>query len=111
MSKFTFMSLGFLLGQWDLYIQLGHREEQLKCLSEASWEINKQAFTPSTPQCVSIPRQVTFFLLLLLFFFQRLSICFYMHWCSARMYICERVTDPLEQDLQTIVSCCVNAGN
>jgi len=36
---------------------------------------------------------------------------FYAHWCSARLYVCVRVSDPLELELQTVVSYHVGAGN
>jgi hypothetical protein len=36
---------------------------------------------------------------------------YYVHWCFACMYVCVRVLDTLELDLQTVVSCHVGAGN
>ena len=36
---------------------------------------------------------------------------FYVHWCLACMYVCVRVLDPLVLELQTVVSCHVDAGN
>ena len=34
---------------------------------------------------------------------------FYMNWCFACMYVCVRVLDPLELEIQTVVSCHVGA--
>jgi hypothetical protein len=34
-----------------------------------------------------------------------------VHWCFACMYVFGRVSDPLELELQTAVSCHVGAGN
>jgi hypothetical protein len=34
-----------------------------------------------------------------------------MHWCFACLYVCVRVSDPLEQALQAVVSRLVVAGN
>lgn len=36
---------------------------------------------------------------------------FYVHWCLASMSVWMRVLDPLEEELQTIVSCHVGVGN
>jgi hypothetical protein len=30
---------------------------------------------------------------------------FYVHWCFANMLVCRRLPDPLELELQTVVSC------
>ena len=38
-------------------------------------------------------------------------ILFHACWCFACMYVCVRVLDPLELELQTGVSCLVGAGN
>jgi hypothetical protein len=38
------------------------------------------------------------------------KICF-ISWCFACMYVCMRVSDPLELESQTGVSCHVGAGN
>ena len=35
----------------------------------------------------------------------------YVHWCFACMYVCVRVSDSLELELQTVVSFHVCAGN
>ena len=39
------------------------------------------------------------------------NLILYMHWCFACMYICVRVLDLLELELQTVVNCHVGAGN
>jgi hypothetical protein len=36
---------------------------------------------------------------------------FYIYWCFACVYICVRESDPLELELQMVVSCHVVAGN
>ena len=36
---------------------------------------------------------------------------FYVHLCFACIYVCVRVSDPLELELQTVVSCHVSAEN
>ena len=36
---------------------------------------------------------------------------FHVHWRFACTYICVKVSDPLELELQTVVSWCVSAGN
>ena len=45
-----------------------------------------------------------FFLMIYLFLFR-------VHWCFARMHVCVWVSDPLELELQTVVSHHVAAGN
>jgi hypothetical protein len=40
-----------------------------------------------------------------------LSFKFYVHWYFACLYVCVRVSGPLELKLQTAVSCHVVAGN
>lgn len=35
----------------------------------------------------------------------------YVHWCFACMYVCVRVLDLLELQLQAVISCRVGAGN
>jgi len=34
-----------------------------------------------------------------------------VHWCFGCRYICVRVSDLLELELETVVNCCVGAGN
>ena len=34
---------------------------------------------------------------------------FYVYWCFAYMHVCVRVLNPLELELQTVVSCHVGA--
>lgn len=36
---------------------------------------------------------------------------FYVHWCFVCMYVCVRVPDPLELELETVLSSSVGAGN
>ena len=36
---------------------------------------------------------------------------FHVHWCFTCMYMYERVSDPLELELQTVVNCHVGVGN
>ena len=36
---------------------------------------------------------------------------FILHWSPAFMHVCVRVSDPLELELQTVVSCHVGARN
>jgi hypothetical protein len=43
---------------------------------------------------------------LALFFFYDLLFLFYVHW-----YVCVKVSDPLELELQVVVSCHEGAGN
>jgi hypothetical protein len=40
-----------------------------------------------------------------------LLLLFNVPWCLACTYVCVRVSDPLELELQTVVSCPVSAGN
>ena len=37
-------------------------------------------------------------------------IYFYVHWCIACMYVCVRVSDPLEMELQRVVSYHMGVG-
>lgn len=39
------------------------------------------------------------------------SFVFYIHWCLAFLHVCARVSDPLEWELQIIVSYPVDARN
>ena len=77
-----------------------------------------------TGKCVSVPRGEKsasgmdlpglFMLILLLFlvcFFFNGLFLFYMLWCFACMYVCARLSDPLELEIQTVVSCYVVVGN
>jgi hypothetical protein len=38
-------------------------------------------------------------------FFKNFVYLFNVHWCFDCMYVCVRVSDPLEQELQPVVSC------
>lgn len=43
---------------------------------------------------------------------QEFNLClFYAHWCFAGRYVCVRVSDPRELELQAVVSWHVGAGN
>ena len=44
------------------------------------------------------------------FFFNDLFL-FHVHWYFACMHVCVRVLDPLEVELQAVVSCYVGGGN
>ena len=40
-----------------------------------------------------------------------LNVLFNVHWCFACMYVCGRLSNPLELELQMVMSCHVGAGN
>ena len=44
-------------------------------------------------------------------FFFTIFDLFYMRWCFAFMYVCLKVLDPLEMDIQIVVSCHMGTGN
>jgi hypothetical protein len=44
-------------------------------------------------------------------FKNNLFFLFYVHWCFAYICVCERVSDPLELELQAVVNCHMDAGN
>jgi hypothetical protein len=45
------------------------------------------------------------------FLFSNDLLLFYVHQCFAYLYLCVRVLDPLELELQTLVSCHAEGGN
>jgi hypothetical protein len=45
------------------------------------------------------------------FLYISLIIAFYVHWCFACVYVCVRVSGPLELELQTVANHHVGDGN